>query len=312
MTKLKKRIKDKLDSILKTIVWYNKPLIRKCIRKPVVIFKMDGGTCSQINNYVSMKMLEEKNGCNIIMDITWYDRYGEGKDSVLARPYNIDKLFYLKEYRTAGKVQAWLYKLLFAYFPSKDMIKEGFGVNLETFKLPPAPCYLHGYFKYKLSEIEKSIGKYCLLREKEEILDASNMAICQEIISCANPIGVHVRRGDMSVGGRYWKVLPNQYFINVCEDLKKQDTVFFFFSEEPQWILDNVIPFTDIQYRVVNNSAFFGYRDLYLLSLCQYIVKSQGSFGEYAYMINERKDKKLIAYNKESSRLWEWRAEYEA
>ena len=41
-------IKKKLDSILRTIVWYNKPIIRKCIKNPVVIFKMDGGTCSTI------------------------------------------------------------------------------------------------------------------------------------------------------------------------------------------------------------------------------------------------------------------------
>ena len=315
---LKKRIKDKLDSVLKTIVWYNKPLIRKCIRHPVVIFKMDGGTCSQLNNYVSMKMLEERTGTNMIMDLGWYDRYGKGEggkignDSVLARPYNIDKLFDLKEYQAAGKVQAWLYKVLFAYFPPRDMVKRELGVDLSTFKLPPAPCYLHGYFKYRLSEIEKNIDKYCTLKSKEEILDDENMEIYQEILACANPIGVHVRRGDMAVEGGYWKVLPEQYFINVCEDLKGSDSMFFFFSEEPQWVLEHIIPFVDIRYRVVNNSAFYGYRDLYLLSQCRYVVRSQGSFGEYAYMINKREDRKLIAYNKDNLRLWEWRSEYEA
>lgn len=197
---LRKRIKDKLDSILKTIVWYNKPIIKKCIKNPVVIFKMDGGTCSQINNYVSMKILEERTGCNIIMDVSWYDRYGEGKDSVVARPYNIDKLFHLKEYRTAGKAQAWLYRVLFACFPPRDMVKRGVWLDLNVFKAPPAPCYLHGYFGYKLFEIEKNIEKYCSLRDKEEILDDQNMVVYQEIMSCANPVGVHVRRGDMSVG----------------------------------------------------------------------------------------------------------------
>ncbi len=310
---LKKRIKDKLDSILRTIVWYNKPVIRRCIKNPVVIFKMDGGTCSQLNNYVSMKMLAERTGYNLIMDITWYDRYGEGDDSVIARPYNIDKLFHLEEYQTAGKVQVWLYQVLFACFPPRDRIEKGlFGINLDTFTIPPAPCYLHGYFKYKLSEIEKNIWKYCSLRDKEEILDSQNLLIYQEIISCANPVGVHVRRGDMSVEGGYWKVLPEQYFINVCEDLNGQGTMFFFFSEEPQWVLEHIIPFTNICSRIVNNSSFYGYRDLYLLSLCRYIVKSQGSFGEYAYMLNKRQDKKLIAYNKEKLRLWEWRSYYEA
>lgn len=300
---------NKLESILRTLVWWCKPVIKKMIRKPVVIFRMDGGTCSQIVDYVSFKMLEEKTGCNMRMDITWYDRYGEGDDSVLARPYNIDKLLNLEEYKTVGKGQAWLYQVLFSYFPSKDMIKPGFGVNLGTFELPKAPCYLQGYYKYELSEIEKNIGKYCFLKNKEEILDSENMIIYQEIASCVNPIGVHVRRGDMSLEGGYWEVLPRDYFINVCEDLNGQDRVFFFFSEEPQWILDNIIPYTNIQYRIVNNTAFYGYRDLYLLSRCRYQVKSQGSFGEYAYMLNTWEDKKLIVYDKNSPRLWKWSSE---
>lgn len=132
-------------------------------------------------------MLEERTGSNIIRDLDWYDRYGKGEggkienDSVLARPYNIDKLFDLKEYRIAGKVQAWLYRVLFAYFPPYDMVKRGFGVDLDTFKLPSAPCYLYGYFKYKLSEIEKNIDKYCTLKSKEEILDNENMEVYQKL-----------------------------------------------------------------------------------------------------------------------------------
>ena len=260
-----------------------------------------------------MKMLAEKTGYHLIMDVSWYDRYGEGEDSVIARPYNIDKLFYLEEYQTAGKVQAWLYKVLFACFTPEDKIEKGlFGLDLNTFTIPPAPCYLHGYFKYKLSEIEKNIGKYCSFKDKEEILDSQNLTVYQEIVSCANPVGVHVRRGDMSVEGRYWKVLPEQYFINVCEDLNEQGTIFFFFSEEPQWVLEKIIPFINARSRVVNNASYYGYRDLYLLSQCRYTVKSQGSFGEYAYMLNKRQDKKLVAYNGEKPRLWEWRSYYEA
>lgn len=303
------KLSEKIDSILRTIVWWCKPLIRKCIKNPAVIFRMDGGTCSQIVDYVSFKMLEERTKSRMVMDIAWYDRYGEGGDSVLARPYNIDKLFDLDGYCTAGKIQAWLYKVLFSYFPSDDMIKKGFGVNLSTFTIPEAPCYLQGYYKYELSEIEKNIGKYCSLKAKEEILDPDNLVIYEEIISCRNPIGVHVRRGDMSVEGGYWEVLPSEYFINVCEDLNEKDSVFFFFSEEPQWILDNIIPFANIQYKIVHNTAFYGYKDLYLLSRCKYQVKSQGSFGEYAYMLNTRQDKNMIVYDGNKPRLWKWSPE---
>ena len=186
------KLSEKIDSILRTIVWWCKPLIRKCIKNPAVIYRMDGGTCSQLIDYVSFKMLEEKTNARMLMDISWYDRYGEGKDSVLARPYNIDKLFDMEEYQTVGKLQAWLYGVLFSYFPSGDFF-------LSNFEMPEAPCYLQGYYRYEFSEIEKNIGKYCSLKAKEDILDPENLAIYEEIISCKNPIGVHVRRGDMSV-----------------------------------------------------------------------------------------------------------------
>jgi hypothetical protein len=211
------KIAKKADSILSTLVWWCKPVIQKCIKNPVLIFRMDGGTCSQLVDYVSLKMLEDA-GYPMRMDITWYDRYGEGDDSVLARPYNIDRLFDLEEYQTAGKWLSWLYQVLFSYVPPKEVMQGG-SVDLANFEMPEAPCYLQGYYRYGMTEIEKNWKKYCKLKRAEDILDEKNLAFCREIESCENPIGVHVRRGDMALEGGYWEVFPAQYFINLCEDL---------------------------------------------------------------------------------------------
>jgi hypothetical protein len=299
------KIAKKIDSILRTLVWYCKPVIRKCIRTPVIIFRMDGGTCSQIVDYVSMKMLEDQ-GYPMRMDVSWYDRYGEGKDSVIARPYNIDKLFELKKFKTVGKFQSWLYQVLFSYFPPEEMRIPGDGVNLTLLKMPEAPSFLQGYYRFPRPEIEKNLGKYCTLKSSEEILDEENLQIFREIAEVGISVGVHVRRGDMASEGGYWDVLPSRYFINLCEDLNGEGVTFFFFSEEPQWIRENIIPYVDIRWRIVNNSAYDGYKDLYLLSRCRYQVCSQGSFGAYAYMMNENTDRKMIVYDKNNPRLWKW------
>jgi hypothetical protein len=188
-------------------------------------------------------------------------------------------------------------------------MRPGFGVDLADFQMPKAPCYLQGYYKYEMSTIEKNWQKYCTIKRAEEILDEKNLAVCREIESCENPIGVHVRRGDMAVEGGYWEVIPAQYFINLCEDLNGEDTTFFFFSEEPEWILKNIIPYVNIRYKIVSNNAFDGCKDLYLLSRCRYQATSQGSFGKYAYMMNDREDKNRIVYDKTDSRLWKWSPE---
>jgi hypothetical protein len=263
---------------------------------------MDGGTCSQIEDYVSMKMLEDQ-GYPMRMDVTWYDRHNEGEDSVIARPYNIDKLFEMKEFKTVGKFQSWLYQVLFSFFSTED------GTNLLYLKMPEAPSYLQGYYKFPAYEIEKNMGKYCTLKSVEEILDEENLQIYREIADCEMSIGVHVRRGDMASEGGYWEVLPSQYFINLCEDLNEEGMTFFFFSEEPQWIRENIIPYVDVTWRIVNNSAYDGYKDLYLLSRCRYQVRSQGSFGYYAYMMNDHIDRKMIVYDKSNPRLWKWSLE---
>ena len=133
------------------------------------------------------------------------------------------------------------------------------------------------------------------------------MEIYNKIKANDKSIGVHVRRGDMSSEGGFWKVVPAEYFINVCNIPELQEWTFFFFSEEPEWIRENILPYINVKYELANNnSSYYGYRDLYLLSNCKYQVCSQGSFGPYAYIINRYKEKRMITYDDRKQELWEW------
>ena len=95
-------------------------------------------------------------------------------------------------------------------------------------------------------------------------------------------------------------MIPPEYFINICKIAELQDYTFYFFSEEPEWIKEKVVPYINVKYQIVeNNPSYYEYKDLYLLSSCKYQVRSQGSFGLFAYMLNQHNDKKLIIYNEE-------------
>ena len=119
-----------------------------------------------------------------------------------------------------------------------------------------------------------------------------------QITNSSHTVGVHVRRGDMSTSNAYWETVPAQYFINVCTCNELRDYTFFFFSEEPDWIENEIIPHINVKYKISDtNSAFYGYKDLYLLSCCQYQITSQGSFGKIAFMINKHTGKKYFYYN---------------
>lgn len=285
-----------------------KPVILKAMRYPAIIFRIDGGTCSQLNNYLSIKILQEEYHCRILADVSWYISNDNNENSIYARPFNVDKLFVLDNFEKASSFEIWLYRLLFPYFPTdEDKRENGISVNLALFALPKAPCYLMNYYYFGMDIIQKNIWKYCALREPLSILGSDNIQLYNNIIKERHTIGLHVRRGDMANEGGYWEVIPAEYFINICNAPELQKFTFYFFSEEPKWIEKNILPYISVKYIVSkNNSSYNGYKDLFLLSCCKYQAVSQGSFGIYAYLINKHKDKKLIVYDKMKAGLWNW------
>ena len=113
--------------------------------------------------------------------------------------------------------------------------------------------------------------------------------ILHEIESC-NACAVHVRRGDLSGFDKvsypgYGAPCSVDYFlraikimISICDKQPK----FFFFSDEPNWVKDNIIPKLDkdVEYYVCEkNGSDAGYLDLYLISKCKQFICSIGSLG---------------------------------
>lgn len=104
----------------------------------------------------------------------------------------------------------------------------------------------------------------------------------------------------MAVTKHNWVVCPPEYFVNSVMFFVKQypDASFYFFSDEPNWIQDNILPLlTDIKnpiHLVSHNGSDRGYMDLALLSYCEHHVASQGSMAKYAHLLNQNKNSILI------------------
>ncbi|MBR3148453.1 MAG: alpha-1,2-fucosyltransferase [Alphaproteobacteria bacterium] len=139
------------------------------------------------------------------------------------------------------------------------------------------------------------------------VLDSESKKIAKQIKSEKHPVGVHVRRGDMAVTQHNWVVCPPEYFVNAVKFFMKKysNASFYFFSDEPDWIQDNILPLlSNIKnpiHLVSHNGSDKGYMDLALLSYCEHFVQSQGSMARYANMLNHNKNKILIAPEKPGS-----------
>ena len=69
-----------------------KPLYDKCLSNPALILRIDGGTCSQLCNNLSIKIAEETYPARILVDLSWYSDKKFQKNDPLARPYNFTDL----------------------------------------------------------------------------------------------------------------------------------------------------------------------------------------------------------------------------
>lgn len=306
MIKLVKKI---IIQIRKVILLLFKPIAHWFVKRyePVVLFRFDGGTCSQMAQYLCYKYIERQ-GVRVQADMSWFRWSNKGKNNPLARPFNVDKLFELERIVVAPRFKAWIYRNYFAYIPTEEDLRGRLSVILnEGFIIPEAPCFLSGY--YWLSNLQEQIELYGHLKDTNGIIGEGDKSILNSILEAQKAVGVHVRRGDMAylTEHSYWKIIPKEYFINVCKMEEFSDATFFFFSEEPEWIIENIVPFITVEYRVVQgNSSYYGYRDLFLLSKCKYQVVSQGSFGKWAYALNRNEGKACIRYDEKEPNLYRW------
>ena len=104
-------------------------------------------------------------------------------------------------------------------------------------------------------------------------------------------LAVHVRKGDFI--GTIYDILNKDYYLTGIQFIleQKKNSTFFFFSNDIQWIHDNIIPFLDkniIYHNYLGNNDT-GWKDMYLMSICNSIITSNSGFSWVpAWLIPEK------------------------
>ncbi len=248
------------------------------------IVMIDGGICSQIHQWRIGEALRAK-GIDVEYDISWFDDYGKDINGKFVRNFDLLKTFPKIPFKRASDAKIWYFKKHFSYCEQVD------GVFVSS-KLPK-------YFGYYYPSYYQDLlpFKYIV---PVSVLDERNAKLARQIKKEQHAIGVHVRRGDMAITQHNWVVCPPEYFINAVNYFikKYKNASFYFFSDEPDWVQDNVlVHLNNIKnkvYLVSHNGSDKGYMDLALMSYCEHFVASQGSMGQYANMLNHNKNKILI------------------
>jgi len=288
-----------------------KCIIRECVKilhtlkilTPKIIVYMEGGICSQMKQYVVGQIFAEK-GYRIEYDIEWFQTNGYDNDRQFVRTFDLIEAFNIKIHYS-NKLTNWLYKKAFM-FHGNHLTPTDF-----TFMIKKPPVYLGGF--YELPDkfwLENFANYFCFVTnsvniESNKILDK----ICfNDKITCA----VHVRRGDLKFYNPYYGSPPNEaYFIEAVRYLASiiNEVEFFFFSDEPQWVNDNLlIHLNDYTcYNSCINDSDKGFFDLLCISKCNHQIASIGSFGKFGSLLNAYSEKILILRNDPIEYVWKSR-----
>lgn len=262
-------------SLLSKIKFNIKKNFAKDVSKTIII-RTDGGICSQIS-FCAYGMWLEKQGYNVKYDLSWFRESGKDFNNNFVRNYDMDKAFPDLHFEIATEEEVNYYKKYNTYtFTSPKDNKSG---------------YILGYPKERAGKIY--LYKDIFYKSFNPV-DKNEVSDLADEINTNNVCAVHVRRGDLSkYTVAYGHPTPSSYFIKAINIINKLNpkTIFYFFSEEFDWIKEEIIPKLgeDIKYKICDkNGADKGYLDLYLMSKCDYIIASIGSLAVYAKILSEK------------------------
>jgi len=280
-----------------------KKLLNYRIATPYIIVLMDGGVCSQMHQYL-LGQLYVKRGYKVLYDLSFYKEWGTDLNLQYVRNFDLLKAFPYLPFKEAPRWLISLYKKKFYHEGNNT------GVKIDNFSflhyMPPV--YLGGY--YHLPSIIWLEAFRRLFDIRLEVLDAPNHLIFDEIHKKKDTVAVHVRRGDLKIERfDYGKPASEEYFNRAILYLKQKLSTpyFYFFSDEPMWVTETLIPQLQIdnQYCVINiNGSDKGYMDLLLIACCKHQITSKGTLGKYGAILQDTPQKIVVLCDDDIEYSW--------
>lgn len=239
----------------------------------MVIVELNGGMGNQMFQYALYLKLKSL-GKNVKLDNTSRYQCDNRRTYCLEVFDNIDKNYATKldllRYRYEGKCK--IPYMIKRIFKLKDKV---FNEDEEKYLgevFEKGDCILAGFWQneFYFREI-KSMIIYSFQSKLQ--LNDKNQKVLNDIKK-NNSISIHIRRGD------YLEVDNYNMFGNICNEeyynaamsyfrKKYQGIVFYFFSNDPQWVKNK---YTGEDCIVVFNEEDCGYIDMYLMTFCKHHI----------------------------------------
>lgn len=180
------------------------------------------------------------------------------------------------------------------------IIEKSYGYQEGMDRLATKNCIYRGfwqsekYFKHCEDDIRKQFTFLPLDEPK-------NLEIAKKMTS-ENSVAIHLRKGkdylqsDL-MGG---KLCGADYYVNAINYIRERvsDPVFYIFTDNPQWLKENIPPF---DYKLVDWNEVSGkrsFRDMQLMSCAKHNIIGNSTFSWWGAWLNPNPNKIVVAPSK--------------
>lgn len=268
----------------------------------MVTVLLSGGLGNQMFQYAAAKALAVRLDSGYQLDLYSFSK----KTKATVRCYELD-IFSLSA-PVAKTLKGKLVTKIYPYIQKHRSFFQCIGVFTDTYAVLYQPKFeeikgnvvLYGYFQNEkyFENIAADLRKDFLFKKPliDKNLDISNR------LQCSQSVAIHIRRGDYLTNqssASNFITLDKAYYEKAIEYivLNVDNPEFFVFSEDFEWIKENLnfenYPVTFIDW----NKGMDSYIDMQLMSLCKHNVIANSSFSWWGAWLNANTGKKVIAPN---------------
>jgi hypothetical protein len=272
----------------------------------MIIVKLMGGLGNQMFQYAAARSLAWKHGTSLKMDLTFLESDQEG---------NTLRIFELDNFCiSAGIASSWEIALLSGRSSTKlrsaaaSILHKLAGFTLygeKWFQFDPIVLrlpdnvYLEGYWQSEryFADNKEIIRKEFTLKTP---LEGLNQNVAEEILA-VNAVSLHVRRGDYVSDKKISEqhgVCDLEYYRRAIDRVVQtlKDPCFFVFSDDPEWVADNIKLRQPVRY--ISHNGSMAHEDLRLMSMCKHHVIANSSFSWWGAWLSTCHEKLVISPNK--------------
>lgn len=269
----------------------------------MIITRLIGGLGNQLFQYAFARRVAHFNRVSLKLDITAFQSYP-------TRAYRLNHFNILEDFASPEDVSrlkspsarnprtTWtaLSNRVLPYYRRSCIWERSLGFDPNMLKVG-GNAYLRGYWgneKYFM-DIEG------MIRDELKVKDPPSPDNEQVLglISSAESICIHVRRGDFVVNARTNQVhgvCSIEYYRKALELLTTSATNphLFVFSDDPTWTMEN-LRFEHATTYVTHNGADRDYEDLRLMSACKHFIIANSTFSWWGAWLSTNPEKVVVA-----------------